>query len=412
MRPRRDAKIAHGKVEWHAVFGERAPGEPVTIDTVFNVASLTKPVFAATVLHDVAENSMRLDDKVSTYWKDPDIAGDARQELLTPRILLSHQSGFPNWRGDRPLAFMFAPGERHEYSGEGYEFLRRAIELKTGKAFPELLADKVLRPLGMRHTTSGWSNAIGNNFARGFDESGKVIDTGLASRKPNAAANLMTTIDDYARFAAWMSTGADLPVSLFAEMSRPQAMHEDPGELFGLGWKLVPLEKETALLHDGRESGVRTWVLVQPAMREALVIFTNSSNGELAFRPLAKLALANGHDVMKSTDALVWRYLSHLPPQALPSMSKGIARSPSFLSTLLHSVDTVLIQTSSLPRSERALAAERVDEYVFARLNGKVDAARAEKLVAQLLITDGDGLRLRSSFDMEAAREWVEALRP
>ena len=406
------AKVEHGRVQWHAVFGERAPREPMTPDTVFNVASLTKPVFATAVMALVADGTLGLDEKVSGYWSDPDIAHDARREKLTPRILLSHQSGFPNWRGDRPLSFMFDPGERHEYSGEGYEYLRRALEIKTGKPFPELLADKVLRPAGMLHTTSGWSKAIDGNVARGFDESGKVIDTGLVSRGPSAAANLLTTIDDYARFTAWVTTSANLPPSWFAEMCRSQALHEDPGELFGLGWKLVPLQKETALFHDGREPGVRTWALVQPSAREALVIFTNSSNGELAFRPLAEVAFRNGPEVMASTDQLVWRYLVHLPSQALVPMSRGIARSPSFLSTLLHSVDTVLIQTSGLTRVQKALAAARVDDYVFARLDGKVTAERAEKLVSRLLINDGDNLRLRNSFDTEAARDWIEALRP
>jgi hypothetical protein len=126
---------------------------------------------------------------------------------------------------------------------------------------------------------------------------------------------------------------------------------------------------------------------------------------------LATVAFNNGHEVMASIDALVWRYLVHLPPEALASMSRGIARSPSFLSTLLHSVNTVLIQTSGLPREQKALATARADAYVLARLEGKVDAERAEKLVARLLTKEGEGVRLRKSFDINAAREWVEALR-
>lgn len=405
------AKVERGVVRWETAHGERAPGEPMTLDTTFNVASLTKPVFATAALALVAADELALDEKVTAYWMDPDIAGDARAALLTPRLLLSHQSGLPNWRGKQPLTFLFTPGERHEYSGEGFEYLRRALEIKTGMTLGQLLADRVFEPAGMRHTTSGWSDSIGDNIALGFDESGREIDTGFKSRGPNAAANLMTTIDDYARFLAWVSRGAGLPRSMFAEMRRPQAAHADPGELFGLGWKLVPLKRETALMHDGRESGVRTWALVQPARREALVIFTNSSNGELVFRPLVRAAFKNGDAVMASADALVWRYLEHLPPQALAPLSKAIARSPSFLSTLLHSVDTVLIQTSGLSRAEKSAAAERVDAYVFARLEGKVDAARAEQLIARLLRQNDHGPQLRRSFDAEAARAWIEALR-
>jgi CubicO group peptidase (beta-lactamase class C family) len=404
------AKVERGKIRWHEAFGERAPGEPLSLDTTFNVASLTKPVFSMATLQLVADRQLALDEKLVAYWSDPDLAGDARQGLLTPRLLLSHQSGLPNWRGDRPLAFLFDPGERQEYSGEGFEYLRRAIEQKTGTTLSNLLADKVFGPAGMRHTSAGWVESIGVNVAQGFDEAGKPIDIRLTTRRPGAAANLMTTIDDYAGFLAWVSRGAGVPKPLFAEMRRSQALQTDPGELFGLGWKLVPLRRETALLHDGRESGIRTWALVKPAAGEALVIFTNSSNGELVFRPLAKAALEDGQAVLASMDGLVWRYLQHLPAPALTPMSRGIARSPSFLSTLLHSVDTVLIQTSGLSRDQKALAAARVDEYVFARLEGKVDAERAEKLVARLLIQDGAGPRLRSAFDVAEARDWVEAL--
>lgn len=406
------AKVERGQLRWHEAYGQRAPGEPLTLDTTFNVASLTKPVFAAAALQLVAGRKLALDEKLVAYWSEPDLAGDARQGLLTPRLLLSHQSGLPNWRGDRPLAFLFDPGERQEYSGEGFEYLRRAIEQKTGTMLPSLLAEEVLGPAGMRHTTAGWADSIGANVAQGFDEAGKPIDIRLTTRRPGAAANLMTTIDDYARFLAWVSRGAGLPKPLFAEMRRSQALQVDPGELFGLGWKLVPQRHTTALLHDGREPGIRTWALVKPAAGEALVIFTNSSNGELVFRPLAKAALEDGYSVLTSIDRLAWRYLQHLPPPALTPMSRGIARSPSFLSTLLHSVDTVLIQPSGLPKDQKALAAARVDEYVFARLEGKVDAARAEKLVARLLLQDGAGLRLRSAFDAAEARDWVEALAP
>jgi CubicO group peptidase (beta-lactamase class C family) len=405
------AKVEKGAILWHAAVGERAPGEPMTLDTRFNVASLTKPVFATAVLSLVADDELALDEKVSAHWTDPDVTGDPRHDQLTPRLLLSHQSGFPNWRGKNPLAFLFSPGERHEYSGEGFEYLRRALERKTGKSLHELLAERVFQPANMRSTSSGWSESIGKNVARGFDESGKPIDTGLESRGPNAAANLMSTIDDYARFMAWVSRGADLPEALFAQMNRSQAAHAEPAELFGLGWKLIPLKNETALMHDGRESGVRTWALVQPASREALVILTNSSNGELTFRPLVKAALRDGNELMASADALVWRYLQHLPSEALPHMSKRIARSPSFLATLLHAVDTVLIQTSGLTRGQKHEAAARVDEFVFACLEGKVDVDRAEQLVARLLVKEGDAIRLRGGFDAEAVREWVEALR-
>jgi CubicO group peptidase (beta-lactamase class C family) len=403
------AKIEDGEIAWQAAFGERAPGKPVATDTVFNAASLTKPVFATMALHLVANEGLGLDEGLHKHWIDPDVAEDVRHQALTPRIVLSHQGGLPNWRGNRELGFMFEPGARHEYSGEGYEYLRQAIENKSGREMQALVQEQVFGPASMKRSALSWSDDFADNYATGFNEAGEAIDTYITKRRPNAAAHLMTTVGDYARFAAWVSKGAELPAALFDEMRRPQALHEDPAERFGLGWKLIPVKDGEALMHDGREPGVRTYAIVLPN-GEALVILTNSSNGELSFRPLVKAALADGDAIMQSADRLVWNYLVHLPPQALVPMSRGIARSPTFLATMLYAVDTVLMQTSSLSAADKAAASKAVDPYVFALLNGDIEPAQAEKLIELLLIQDGDAMRLVTKLDAKAARAWLQAL--
>lgn len=68
---------------------------------------------------------------------DPDIADNPYVKKLTTRIILSHQTGFPNWRGnnaDGKLTFEFEPGTKYQYSGEGYEYLRKALEKKFKKS--------------------------------------------------------------------------------------------------------------------------------------------------------------------------------------------------------------------------------------------------------------------------------------
>lgn len=404
------ARIENGRVAWQAAFGERAPEKPLSTGTVFNAASLTKPVFAVTALHLVDQGEIALDQSLKDLWVDPDLADDPRHEQLTPRILLSHQSGLPNWRGNRDLQFIFAPGERHEYSGEGFEYLRRAIERGTGESIRTLAAREVFEPAGMTSTTMGWSGAIGDDVARGFDENAEPIDTGLEERQPNAAAHLMTTVGDYGRFLAWVADGADLSAGLFDEMRSPQAMHDDPLEHFGLGWKLIPMGDSQALMHDGREPGVRTYAIVQPTSDDGLVILTNSSNGELLYRPLIQAALDDGDAIVQSVDRLVWHYLERLPPRALEPMTQGIARSPSFLSRLLYAVDTVLVGASPLSASEKDTATRAIDPYVFALLEGEIEPARAEQLVERLLIVESGTRRLVTRFDADAANAWVKAL--
>lgn len=404
------AKVENGQIAWRAAYGERAPGKPMEIDTVFNVASLTKPAFAGMALQLVVADALNLDEPLHQYWVDPDVANDPRHKALTPRIVLSHQSGFPNWRGNNKLGFMFEPGARHEYSGEGYQYLRHAIEKLAEKDLRQLMQENVFQPAGMQRSSMGWSDTLGDNIATGYNEAGEPIDTTIKERQPNAAAHLMTTVGDYARFTAWVADGADLPPELFNEMRTPQALHEDPAERFGLGWKLIPVNGGEALMHDGREPGVRTYAIVLPGKGEALVILTNSSNGELSFRPLVKAAMADGDEIMQSTDRLIWDYLVHLPPQALVPMSRGIARSPTFLATLLHSVDTTLVQASSLSKTEKTAASAAVDPYVLALLGGDIEPAQAEKLIEQLLVKEGDNLRLIKQFDAQAARAWLAAL--
>ena len=140
------------------------------------------------------------------------------------------------------------------------------------------------------------------------------------------------------------------------------------------------------------------------------MILTSSSNGALLFRSLILASLKQGDAVVESSDRLVWRYLNHLPPQALEPMSQGIARSPTFLATLLHAVDTVLVQHSPLSPAERAAASEAVLPYVLALLHGRIEPAQAERLIEQLLIADGQALRLIDRLDERAARQWLTAL--
>jgi CubicO group peptidase (beta-lactamase class C family) len=124
-------------------WGERnAAGDPLTTETVMYGASLTKSVFAYTVMQLVEEGRLDLDRSIADYLPRPlpeyddagddyaewqHLAGDERWRRLTPRILLSHRSGFHNFgfmEPDRRLRFHFDPGDRYSYSGEGFILLQ------------------------------------------------------------------------------------------------------------------------------------------------------------------------------------------------------------------------------------------------------------------------------------------------
>lgn len=109
------------------------------------------------------------------YWVDPDIRDDSSHTKLTLRIILSHQTGFPNWRwmtSNRKLAFMHPPGTTYGYSGEGFEYLRHALENKFGRSLQQLSDSILFRPLRMTSTTYGWNPAMHTSrFLCGHDRS-------------------------------------------------------------------------------------------------------------------------------------------------------------------------------------------------------------------------------------------------
>src|SRR5215467_468183 len=118
--------IRGGKIAWHGNFGVKnaKSAQPIDDDTVFEAASLSKPVFAYAVLKLVEQGKLGLDVPLTSYLPKPYIADDRLKEI-TARFVLSHRTGFPNWRGEgNPLTIHFTPGERFSYSGEGFVYLQ------------------------------------------------------------------------------------------------------------------------------------------------------------------------------------------------------------------------------------------------------------------------------------------------
>lgn len=263
--------IRNGELRQVKVYG--AP-----YDTVFNVASLTKPVVTLLTLKLVSQGKWDLDEPLAKYWTDPDVAGDPRAAKLTTRHVLTHQTGFLNWRWleeSKKLTFHFDPGTKHQYSGEGFEYLRRALEKKFHQPLDQLTKSLIFDPLGMR-------------------------DTKHEGPEPNAADDLLTTVEDYGRFATWVMNGADLPPALYADMIKPQAPF-GPDSAMGLGWEVhtnLP-NGEYALIHSGADKDVRALVMLFPKSKEGLVLLTNSDNGVQLYGKLVSESLTLGSEIMK-----------------------------------------------------------------------------------------------------------------
>lgn len=285
--------LALGKIEDYKlsninVYGNLTDGSKAPYNTIFNVASLTKPIVSMLALKLVDNGNWDLDEPLYKYWIDPDVQDDDYSKKLTTRHILSHQSGFPNWRWQEDsgiLKFNFEPGTSYNYSGEGFEYLRKALENKFGKSLDKLADSLLFQPLNMNNTKFFWNDSIDESrFAKWYDTEGNQTYKTHKNKVPNAADDLLTTIEDYGKFAEYVINGAGISESLFNQMIMQQNNKDDKYKM-GLGWELFPNLKgdEYALMHTGGDKGVNTMVLLLPKTGEGIIIFTNSDNGKNVF---------------------------------------------------------------------------------------------------------------------------------
>lgn len=295
------AILQEGKLRETKVFGEIYEGQAAGVDAIFNVASLTKPVVSMLSLKLAAEGYWDLDQPIYPYWTDPDVKEDPRSRKLTTRHILSHQSGFPNWRWEDPsgkLKFGYTPGEGFGYSGEGFEYLKHALENKFERSISQLADSLLFQPLQMHNTSFTWNEYVKDeNFARWHDAEGFNTYPTDKTHGASGADNLLTTIGDYGRFAQYVLEKVAEPEGLYREMVQKQ--NGSGSNDMGLGWELLKGLKgeEYAILHTGGDKGVQTLVMLLPETGEGIVIFTNADRGNRLFFPLVEYYLSLGKEI-------------------------------------------------------------------------------------------------------------------
>jgi CubicO group peptidase (beta-lactamase class C family) len=282
--------ITNGKLQQIRTFGEQKPNIPIASNSIYKVASLTKPITALVVLKLIEANQWKLDEPIWNYYIDPSVKGNPYLDKLTTRHILSQQSGFPNWRylsADQKLTFEFEPGTKFQYSGEGFEYLRKALEIKFKKSLEQLANDLLFSPLEMVDTHYFWTDAIDESrYAVESDEFGQPLKFDKYSTA-NAAANLLTTIGDYGNFLVHILDGAGLSPQLYTEFISPQSTMKE-GIHWGLGMQVFPNlpDNEFALIHTGGDDGTKCIVILLPKSKRGLLIFINSENGLVIWKKI------------------------------------------------------------------------------------------------------------------------------
>lgn len=294
--------IKNGKLTTNTVYGELKKGMPAPNNTVFNVASMTKPVVAMLTLTLVNSNQWNLDEPLAKYWTDPDVANDPRSKKLTSRHVLTHQTGFVNWRwlhASKKLTFDVDPGTKFGYSGEGFEYLKKALENKFKKGLVQLVQEHIFDPLQMKDSRLIWNDSIEYKYAANHNGEGKAVYKTVKRTDPSAADDLLTTVEDYSKFCIAVMNGFGLDKKIYKDMVTPHV--ETKKDVYmGLGWLVVPLSnKEYVIGHDGGDEGVKTIALFNPVSKDGLIFLTNSDNGFAIAPKVFSEMMINGSEIVQ-----------------------------------------------------------------------------------------------------------------
>jgi CubicO group peptidase (beta-lactamase class C family) len=300
--------IRDNQIFWQRAFGlsNADTKQFITDDTVFEAASLSKPVFAYGVLKLADTGKLDLDTPLVKYLPGAYVENDERLNQITARIVLSHRTGFPNWRGNNPLKINFTPGERFSYSGEGIVYLQKVVEHLTGQPLDAFMRKTVFEPLGMTSSSYVWQEAYESRKAFGHDPFGSVT----GRRKPteaNAAATLHTTVQDYARFVIAVMKGTGLKKETARQMLTPYIKVQEgcqdcitnpsTGQLsstvsWGLGWGLQHTADGDSFWHWGDSNNdAQAYVVAFPKQKVAVMVFANSGNGHSIIPPIINEAI-------------------------------------------------------------------------------------------------------------------------
>lgn len=297
------ATISRGRISSVQSFGVRdaAGGAPVTADTVFEAASLGKPLFAYGVLRLVSAGRMDLDAPVGRYLPGLEEAA----AVLTARQLLSHTAGLPNEGGGK-AGFAPDPGlaQRFSYSGEGYRLLQMAVERITGKPLNDYMKGAVFEPLGMANSSYVWRDdyAAKKSFGHSFTGASAGRNRITQARAPSS---LETTAADYARFLIAVVKGTGLDAKVERQMLQPQtAVQQDcvvclgkpagpqSSTLFwGLGWGIAATSSGQTAWHWGDNQTMQGYAAVALDGSRGVVVLANSANGHSIIPTIAAAAL-------------------------------------------------------------------------------------------------------------------------
>ena len=308
--------------------------EPVSTDTVFQAASLSKPVFSYGVLSLVQEGKFNLDRPLHEYLPLPEADEVPQLKQITARQALTHTTGLQNWRFDieDKFEFAFEPGKGFSYSGEGFFYIQRVIEQITGQSIESFLQERVLRPMGMDHSTYIWNAEHETSMSMGHRDRGKksnpwnmwqgrkLLEIAAQKNKPlgqwmysdfvealpqvhanlsplpnnmipNVAGSLLTSAPEYARFMInLLDPNNEIARQMLTSQHRLNSLLS-----WGLGIGLEDVSGKTCFWHWGDNGVFGNFMFGNPVTGDGIVILCNDIRGLFLCERI--LREVNGHDL-------------------------------------------------------------------------------------------------------------------
>lgn len=276
------ALIKDGKVAYHKTYGVKntTTKEPVNDKTLFEAASITKPVFAFTVLRLADRGIIDLDKPLHEYLPFEQLEKYPEYKKITARHVLIHRTGLPNWG----IEMIGTPGEKYGYSGEGFEYLKRVVVKITGKPIEQILDEELIKPNGLYHMEFSDS-----------EELRKVVSSGHTGNQPTnwdlpqeagMAFSMHTEAKAFANYALTILERKGLKPNTYKEFlkihteSNPEYWNDpEKPEGPGLGIFIRKTDYGDTFYHGGNNGDFKCQFEVYDKLKMGYIVYTNSDTG-------------------------------------------------------------------------------------------------------------------------------------
>jgi len=283
--------IKDGKLVYAKTYGVRNTftKQPVDSNTLFEAASVTKPVFAFAIQRLAERGVIDLDKPLYLYLPYDDIAYDERYKLMTARHVLTHRTGFPNWRFMNPdgkLDLKFPPGTAYNYSGEGFEYLKLVIQKITGKKVEQILKEEVIDPVGLYHTFFSRNDSLRQMVANGhFD---RLPNYDELPESPGMAYSMHTEARIFTRFMLYLLEQKGLNAQSYETMFRKHSdFNYGPDDkkprypsYMGISLEIRETPFGKSFGHGGNNGDFKCRFEVYKDLKMGYAIFTNSNTSD------------------------------------------------------------------------------------------------------------------------------------